>query len=103
MSVEVGAGLGGTVIATVGSPRTFTSGEVVTMLELYSGFGRCDMVGILNQQSGAVSYARPECDAPVELTGNESRSYIITKEVTATCFSPFQYRLGRKCNVPHAK
>ena len=65
-------------------------------------FGRRDLVGILKQQSGAVSYASPACDAPPKLTGNERRSYIITEEDTATCFLPFPYRLGRKCNVSHA-
>ena len=33
VSSEVGAGVGGTVIAAVGSPKTFRSGGVVTMLE----------------------------------------------------------------------
>ena len=33
VSGEVGAGVGGTVIVSVGSPQTFRSGGVVTMLE----------------------------------------------------------------------
>ena len=33
MSGEVGAGVGGIVMAAVGSPKTFRSGKVVTMLE----------------------------------------------------------------------
>ena len=36
VSGEVGTGVGGTVIAAVGSPKTFGSGGVVTMLEWYS-------------------------------------------------------------------
>ena len=100
VSGEVGAGVGGTVIAAKETPKMFRSGGVNHVRERF-GFSRRDIIGILNRQSGAVSYDSPGCDAPSKLTGNESRSYIIT-ENTATCFSPFPYRLGRKCNVPNS-
>ena len=103
MSSEVGAGVGVTVITVVASSQKFrSSGGHVTMLEGYSGFVRRDMVGILNQQCRAVSYASPGCDTPHKLTGSMGHSYIITEEDTPTRLSPFRYRLGRKYNVPHA-
>ena len=95
MSVEVGAGFGGTVITTEGSPRTIRSGGVVTIFELDSGFGRRDIVGFLNQHSGAVSYASPGCDDPPKLTGNESRSYIIMEEDTFRVSRPFSIVSGK--------
>ena len=101
VSGEVGAGVGGTVISAIGSPKTFRSRGVNHVRERF-GLSRRDIVGILNRPSGAVIYASPGCDTPPKLSGNESRSYIIKEEDTATRFSPFPYRLGRKCNVPRA-
>ena len=61
------------MIAAVGSPQKFRSGGVVTMLELDPSFGLRDIVGIRNQQSGAVSYASPRCDASPKQTDNNER------------------------------